>query len=188
MRTVIVHILLTLIWSGCEPVLEERPVRHFVVEKGEHYSSPRFTETLQSDRLVFEATFDETAKYTFEDLAHQSSKNKLLGFADCNSKHHDNSARFGWQWYNDQLEIYAYCYVNAVRVERFVGIAELHKTGRYEITIRDDEYVFRLDGGAPVVVPRGNTCDTGVYYMLWPYFGGTLPAPHNVHVAISIIH
>lgn len=178
---------MTIIFSGCESLPEGSLVRHFVIEQGEHYSSPRYVETLQSDRLVFEATFDETARYVFEDQTHQDAKNKLLGFSDCNSAHHENSARFGWQWYNDRLEIYAYCYVNGVRTEEFVGTKELHKTGRYEITIRDDEYVFRLDNGEPVVLPRGNTCDKGVYYMLWPYFGGTLAAPHNVHVAISII-
>lgn len=188
MKALIISVFSVLVFARCEPFPEDRLVRHFVINEGNHYSSPRFVETLQSDRLVFEATFDQTAVYSFDTDGFQDSKNKLLGFSDCNSQHHENSARFGWQWYNDHLEIFAYCYVNGSRVEQFMGTAELNETGRYEIAIRDDEYVFRFDDNPPVMIQRGAVCDKGMYYMLWPYFGGQLPAPHDVHVAISIIH
>jgi hypothetical protein len=175
-----------MILLGCEPAPEDLLVNHFVIEEGEHYASPRLAETLQSSRLVFEATFDATSWYVFEDRGLQDSKNKLLGFSDCNSAHHENSARFAWQWYDNRLEIYAYCYVNGERLEKFVGTVEQYETNRYEIEVRGDQYVFRLGNETQVVMPRGNTCDKGLYYMLWPYFGGTLPAPHDVHIAISI--
>ena len=170
---------------SCEP--EADLYRHFTIKQGDHYASPRIVETLQSKTLTFRAKFDESAIYKFEDKGFQDSKNKLLGFSDCNSLHHENSARFTWQWYNNQLEIYAYCYVNSVRVEKFIGVVNLHESNLYRITLTDTHYVFQLNHGEAISIERGNTCDKGVYYMLWPYFGGTMPAPHNVNVYIQTI-
>lgn len=174
-----------LVLAACEP--EDDMFRQFFIRKGEHYSSAHVIQSLQSNSLRFEAKFDASAQYLFRDEGFQDSKNKLLGFADCNSLHHENSARFGWQWYNNQLEIYAYCYVNSQRVEKFIGIVKLNEVNLYELFITEDSYIFQLNQGSPVAIERGSVCSTGVYYMLWPYFGGTLPAPHDVTIAVKII-
>lgn len=177
-------VLSALVLLACEPAADM--FKTFTVKQGEHYSTPRLVQSLQSNTLLFEARFDESAIYKFNEEGFQDSKNKLLGFADCNSQHHDNSARFGWQWYNEQLEIYAYCYVNGERKEAFIGVVDIDAVNRYSITIEKDAYVFQLNDGEPVVIERGNTCNTGVYYMLWPYFGGQLPAPHDVSIDLNI--
>jgi len=174
----------TLLMMNCEP--EADLYRHFVIKEGEHYASPRVVETLKSNNLSFTAKFDPSCQYLFENQGFQDSKNKLLGFADCSSLHHENSARFSWQWLHDQLEIYAYCYVNGVRVEQFVGVVAIGEENHFEIKLLDTQYVFTLNNEQPVVIERGTTCNTGVYYMLWPYFGGTLPAPHDVHLSIKM--
>lgn len=173
-----------LLSQGCE--LEVDNGRMFVTRKGDHYSYPRLEESLQSRTLTFDAMFNETAIYNFGDPALQSNKNKLLGFSDCNSLHHENSARFAWQWFNERLEIYAYCYANGERIEKFVGIVDLNEFNHYRIEIRADHYAFLLNNETPVCVDRGNTCERGVYYMLWPYFGGHIPAPHDVQVFIRV--
>lgn len=160
--------------------------RAFVVKEGDHYATPRLTQSLQSNTLSFTATFDESAIYHFEDQAFQDSKNKLLGFSDCNSLHHENSARFAWQWYNGQLEIFAYCYVNGTREEKFIGTVNINEANRYRLTVTNDTYVFQLNHQESVSIARGNTCDKGLYYMLWPYFGGQIPAPHDVSIKIKI--
>lgn len=160
--------------------------RTFVVQQGEHYASPRLIQSLQSNTLNFKATFDESAIYHFEEAGFQDSKNKLLGFSDCNSLHHENSARFAWQWYKEKLEIYAYCYVDGARVEKFIGQISINQENRYQLKVTSNYYVFTLNDQESVYVSRGTTCDKGIYYMLWPYFGGTLPAPHDVSVAIEI--
>jgi hypothetical protein len=175
--------ILLVVFVNCEP--EADLFRHFTIRKGDHYANPRVVESLQTNRLVFEARLDESAIYRFQDQGFQDSKNKLLGFSDCNSTHHENSARFAWQWYNEQLEIYAYCYVDGTRVEEFIGVVNLNETNRYEIEITSDQYVFRLNNGEPHYIKRGNVCDSGLYYMCWPYFGGSLPAPHDVRIAIK---
>lgn len=177
-------ILIILTISACEPAPKDLFTRTFLIRKGEHYSTPRLVETLQSSRLSFKATFDESAVYDHGTVALQDAKNKLLGFSDCNSLHHQNSARFAWQWFDNRLEIYAYCYVNGERAEAFIGTVNLGEENRYEIVILSDEYKFTLNNNESVLIPRGNNCDKGVYYMLWPYFGGAVPAPHDVTIKI----
>lgn len=176
---------LAFFFFSCEE--KEELFRQFVIPAGEHYSTTRLVQSLQSDNLLFEARFDASARYDFQDAGFQDSKNKLLGFSDCNSLHHENSARFAWQWFNNQLEIYAYCYVNGQRVEKFIGVVNIDELNRYELTLTDDLYIFQLNSNEPVSIERGNVCRTGIYYMLWPYFGGTLPAPHDVSIQLQIL-
>jgi hypothetical protein len=159
-------------------------VKSFTIKKGEHYSTERAPETLQDSRMMFEAKFNSTAKYDLGDVALQSNKNKLLGFSDCNSLHHQNSARFGWQWYNNRLEIFAYCYVNGARIEKYVGVVNLDEFNTYEISITDDSYIFRLNNSEPVSVSRGDVCTRGIFYKLWPYFGGSIAAPHDIVILV----
>jgi hypothetical protein len=179
-----VVVLFTFVLSACEPTPDDILMRSFKINKGEHYSSPRILETLQSNQLVFTAMFDESAIYDLGSDALQSNKNKLLGISGCNSMHHENSARFAWQWYNGRLEIYAYCYVNSIRCEKYVGFVPLNTVNHYRIEIAETKYRFTLNNEAVVEIERGNNCDMGVYYMLWPYFGGSLPAPHDIHIDI----
>lgn len=186
-QTVIITGTLLISMTACEPTVEDLFVRHFTISQGDHYATPRLVEMLQSDRLVFRAKFDESAVYDLGDAALQSNKNKLLGFSDCNSLHHQNSARFAWQWFNDRLEIYAYCYVNSVRTEEFIGSVNLNEENLYEIALTDTEYVFYLNGKTSARIKRESQCNKGVYYMLYPYFGGAIPAPHNVNIDLSII-
>jgi hypothetical protein len=177
---------LLAVTSACEPAPDDLFARRFLIRSGDHYSTPRLAETLQSDRLIFHATFDQSAVYDFGDAALQTNKNKLLGFADCNSLHHENSARFAWQWFNDRLEIYAYCYVNSERVEEFAGVVNLDEKNLYEIRLTDAEYIFYINGKQTNAIGRASVCDKGIYYMLYPYFGGSLAAPHDVTITLSI--
>jgi hypothetical protein len=52
--------------------------------------------------------------------------------------------------------------------------------------VTDNSYMFQLNNQEPVYIERGTTCDKGLYYMLWPYFGGTIPAPHDVSIKVKI--
>jgi hypothetical protein len=184
LKNLVILLFGIMLFTSCE---EEADLsRTFMIQEGEHYTSPRLVQSLQSNVLTFKATFNETAIYYFEEAGFQDSKNKLLGFSDCNSLHHENSARFAWQWYHEQLEIYAYCYVNGVREEKFIGTVKLHEENRYQLKITDDNYIFQLNNLEPVYMPRENSCDKGLYYMLWPYFGGTLPAPHDITIKLKI--
>jgi hypothetical protein len=186
-KKLIVAVVVSSTLFACEPVSEDLFTRHFVVKKGQHYSTPRLAEMLQSNRLRFSARFNETAIYDFGDQALQTNKNKLLGFSDCNSMHHENSARFGWQWFNNRLEIYAYCYVGGQRTEEFVGVVGLNEDNTYEIELTEDAYIFYLNNERITSIGRTTDCNSGAYYLLYPYFGGSEPAPQDVRIDISII-
>jgi hypothetical protein len=173
--------------AGCDSPFETKASRKFIIAAGEHYSNPRLFETFTDNNLTFRATFDASAKYDLGDASLQSNINKLMGFSDCNSLHHENSARFGWKWENERLDIYAYCYVDSVRIHQYVGTVQLHEENLYEIAAKGNEYMFSLNGKVKVAIRKAAVCEEGAKYMLYPYFGGSVPAPHDVTVKIEIV-
>ncbi|HEX8038989.1 MAG TPA: hypothetical protein VF490_07545 [Chryseosolibacter sp.] len=188
MKNCFIPFISILLLASCELPFENATAsRDFVIRAGEHYASPRLYETFNSGRLRFKATFDESAKYEFSDSSLQTSKNKLMGFSDCSSLHHENSARFAWQWLHNRIEIFAYCYVDSMRVEQFIAPVNLNEENLFEIEASGGEYVFYLNGERKVSVARTSTCSEGVNYMLYPYFGGTEPAPHDVNIKIEMV-
>ena len=182
-RAILHLILLALVSWSCEQAPSEL-MEVFVIRAGNHYADQRQMESLQSNSLFFKARFDSTAIYDFESAYWQDSKNKLLGFSDCNSLHHVNSARYAWQWNNNQLEIYAYCYVQGVRNEAFLGTVAIGETATYLLEINPHAYVFTFKDKR-LEIERKSDCNVGVYQMLWPYFGGQIPAPHDVRIYLK---
>jgi hypothetical protein len=184
----ILIVISCLLSTACNhPFEEELTSTTFLIRTGEHYASPRLVEQFSSGKLAFKAKFDQSAMYDLGDPSLQSNHNKLMGFSDCNSQHHANSARFAWRWYNNELQIWAYCYVNSVRVEEFVATVNLNKEYLYEIAVTPADYVFYLDGERKAAVPKAQICSEGLSYLLYPYFGGTAPAPHDVRIEIHIL-
>lgn len=188
------HLLFRLLIIGgmfllhaCEPTFEDL-YEVFVIESGKHRSNKVGIQMLQSETLRFEAIFDSTAIYETFIEENQHDINKLLGFSECNDQHHDNSARFGWRWLNDVLEIHTYVYNNNERTSIFMGTIALEQAYTYEIEMRDENYVFMVDGLETVIVPRTHSCNRGLYYMLFPYFGGDETAPHDLLIRVKFLH
>lgn len=182
-------VVAALLSAACDDpfVEEEIAVTRFLIRTGEHYASPRLVEQFSAGKLAFKAKFDESAMYDLGDPSLQSNHNKLMGFSDCNSQHHVNSARFAWRWYNNELQIWAYCYVDSARIEEFVATVSLNKEYLYEIAVTPTSYVFYLDEERKVEVPKAQICGEGLSYMLYPYFGGTVPAPRDVRIEIQLL-
>ena len=188
LRTVRLLFAITMLTlCGCEDLFETKAAREFTIPAGEHYSTPRLHETFSEQKIAFRAKFNASAQYDLGDPALQSNINKLMGFSDCSNLHHENSARFGWKWESERLDIYAYCYVAGVRTHEFVGTVDLHTHNLYEIIATSEEYVFSLNGHRKMAIARSSSCEAGVNYMLYPYFGGSVPAPHDVTVEIEMI-
>ncbi|SMD35982.1 hypothetical protein SAMN04488029_2640 [Reichenbachiella faecimaris] len=186
MKLAILHmlpILLSLI--ACEPQWEE-PFKVYKIEKGTHAPVIPKIGSMQSEVLMFTAIFDESAQYKTNIEENQHDVNKLMGFSDCNSMHHDNSARFGWRWLDDQLEIHAYCYVNGERITAFIGTVDLNQKVSYTLQLTSTQYTFQINDEEPVFIKRGDLCDIGVYYMLYPYFGGNEVAPQDISIQIQL--
>lgn len=155
----------------------------YVISEGKHDVShlPSYQEGVAV--LKFQAKFDNTAIYAAVKENNQADINKLYGLSDCNSLHQVNSARFGWRWYNNQLEILAYTYNNKVRDFKLIGTASINAYHQYKIEFTTDSYVFSLDNKT-VTLPR-NCSGTADGYKLFPYFGGDEVAPHDVSVWIK---
>jgi hypothetical protein len=181
MKRLFTLIGLTLLFA-CEPALEDE-YEVFIIQHGEHYSRHK-VEWLQSRTLNAEVIFDETAVYSTVDPVNQHDINKLIGFADCNSVHHENSARIGWRWLNNQLELHAYAYVNGERLSEFIATVPLNAPSSIGIELLEDAYEFTVNDNQ-VQINREHDCSMGTYYMLFPYFGGDEPAPQDISILIK---
>lgn len=165
--------------------LEDSGQDIYVIKKGEHDSgsSPKsFSKTI----LSFQAKFDESAEYQTTRQENQADINKLMGFSDCNGHHHNNSARFGWRWFDNQLEIHAYCYIDGQRVNKYITSVPLNSMNDYQIEIADNKYIFTVNNNARLEINKNNSCSGGINYMLFPYFGGDEPAPHDITVTVNM--
>lgn len=162
-------------------VIQDQNKSAYIITKGGHSSNNGFKK-LSTNLMRFEVQFDSTAIYQTVNPANQADINKLYGLSDCNSDHHTNSARFGWRWYNNRLEIHAYTYVNKQRASEYITSVEMGKQNVFELRLEDNQYVFLLND-VRVVMPRGCT-GSGEGYLLYPYFGGDEVAPHDITIRI----
>ncbi len=158
--------------------------RVYKIKEGKH-SSSHVVCSFSGDEMSFEAMFNETVVYENLDPVNQEDINKLFGFSDCSSHHQNNSARFGWRWFNNEIQIFAYCYAENERAWRQVGVVEMNESNNYRIVAEEQEYIFWLNEDS-VQMKRGK-CDGngGLKYKLYPYFGGDETAPHEVQIMIK---
>ncbi len=185
--------ILLFILSGCllqacqeavppEPLadveaLHAGPAAVYTIARGQHQSTLTY-KPVEAYALSFLARFDSSAIYTASNPLNQADINKLLGLADCGTHHHINSARFGWRWYKEQLQIFAYTYNNGERHSQYIGSAALGTYHHYYIGFEEDAYVFRLEDWE-VKLPRACT-GPAIGYKLFPYFGGDEAAPQDI--------
>ena len=152
----------------------------YKIPAGEHYSLPREVTYIDHNPFTFYACFDETATYCpTEDI------NKLLGFTDCNSTVHEDSARFGWRWWNGRLEVFAYVYANGERDFQIIGSVPLSVWVKFQIKLDDNSYIFRIEPIGEISMRRTNNCNRGVYLQLNPYFGGDGVCDRDIFIGIK---
>lgn len=166
----------------------------YLIRKGKSYStdSTSIVPLNGITEMKLKFRFDNSAIYTTVDPLNQADINKLYGFADCVSfttqytiaPHHINSARFGWAWYNQALRIYAYCYNDSVRAFQELRTVEIGSTYTAGIKIIQGGYEFTIDNKKDTV-RRTCALSTISGYKLFPFFGGTETAPHDVHIWIK---
>lgn len=168
------------------------PETHYLIEEGAHKSQVvggglgDQIRSLKSNYYSFTARFDETAVY---DLCNENQFdiNKLMGFSDANSLHHDNSIRFGWNYNLEtgRVDIFGYAYLDGERFyERITDIA-IGQTTQFSILLTDESYELTVNGLDQLSIPRVVENKKGIYYMLYPYFGGDEVAPHDIHIYIK---
>lgn len=169
-------------WIGNTPSFGDDFIT-YTIRKGNHDPDHNLNTPFTASSLRFQALFDSSCVYKSKVPENQGDINKLYGFSDCSSQHQSNSARFGWNWREGALRIYAYIYVNGTRQEKELGTAELNEPASFRIDLRDNSYVFTYQG-IETVMPRHCSGGVGIAYKLLPYFGGDEPAPHDMQIKI----
>jgi hypothetical protein len=164
------------------------PVRWktYVIKKNKHTS--RITIAPYSYTfLKFKVIFDKTSIYQTKIPTNQGDINKLYGFSDCSNSHHVNSARIGWRWYNEELELFAYVYTNGNRKSKKITSVDINQEIDCQILTKETKYIFLVNNHT-VTLPRGCSKMDGIRYQLFPYFGGDEKAPHNIKIKIKEIN
>jgi hypothetical protein len=183
-------VLIQLVFASCEYIGLENELDTFVtytILEGSHYSNEKYPEVFSASQLRFSVMFDSTAIYKTVDPNNQEGINKLYGFADCdNVDHHVNSARVGWRYYQNRLQLLAYTYNNGERSEAFIKNIEIGKEYTCTIDLDSNNYVFTMDND-PVYISmqRGCTSTEVELSKLFPFFGGEEPAPHEILIKIK---
>jgi hypothetical protein len=172
-------------WLGNTPSFGD-DFTTYKISKGNHDIDNNSNALFTAGKLKFQAVFDSTCIYQTNDPGNQYDINKLLGFSDCNSQHHENSARFGWNWRENALHIYAYIYVEGVRQEKDLGTLAPGEKGSFQLSTLDNTYIFTFNG-MQTIMPRHCSGGLGVSYKLLPYFGGDETAPHDINIKIRNI-
>jgi hypothetical protein len=167
------------------PLLEQKDHwKTYTIDSASHFCKNNDLASFKTDVLSFITIFDESAKYTSQKSANQSDINKLYGFSDCGGFHQQNSARFGWNWQDNALRIYAYVYKNGTRISKEMAKVDLGRENAFKIQKQSGKYIFTVNGQHATVIDAG--CSTPVEgYRLYPYFGGDEQAPHRITIRIK---
>ncbi|KAA9346099.1 hypothetical protein [Adhaeribacter soli] len=164
-----------------EPI-DAEGFRIYTIKAGEHDCDNEYKQVTTS-AMHFSVIFDSSAVYQTIDPVNQYDINKLYGLADCNTAHHSNSARMGWRWVNNQLEIHAYVYKNGKRNEDLITAVPIGQPVKMSIEMLDSTYIFKV-GDKFTELARGCS-GQGTGYKLYPYFGGDETAPHEIKVKVK---
>ncbi len=185
--------LFTLGISSCLLDPSYNQSEHYIIPKGSHYSVHRFHTYTHSASVSFNFMFNESAVYTVTS-PDQADINKLAGFAEgAPTAIHENSARFGWRWFNDRLEIHAYAYTSGVRKSVCMGNIEIGKTYYGKIISHENSYEFIfldtsffLERDVPFSTIFGDSIHLK-RYISHPFFGGNQKAPHDITIALTFL-
>jgi hypothetical protein len=165
------------------------PVDQFIehnIAAGAHNTDKNSYRAVNTTEMKFTVRFDNSAIYQTINPGNQADINKLYGFSDNDQEHHINSARIGWRWYNNQLQLLAYVYNNSIQSDRMIVSVPLNQDINASIKVEGSTYIFNVNGTV-VTMPRASTTPGAVGYQLYPYFGGDEVAPQNIKILIKNI-
>jgi hypothetical protein len=166
--------------------------KKYTIQQGAHYCDQNVVSAVSGTTMNFVAKFDSTAIYpaVITDYNHAYDVNKLWGFSEGFNNQY-NSARIGWRWLNGELQLFAYVYVNGTLLRDpisydppFIKSVQIGSEINCSIAISGSGYIFTVDG-IVVQTTRGATGTKFRGYQQYPYFGGTLTAPHIINIFIK---
>lgn len=156
----------------------------YTIKQGQHIADKSSYKTITANELNFIVRFDSTAIYQTLIPENQYDINKLYGFSDNGSDHHQFSARFGWRWSDHALRLFAYTYNNGEMSSRELTTIPIGVEIKCSIKVAGNSYVFIVND-ITETMQRSSTLTSAKGYQLYPYFGGDETAPHDVHIWIK---
>jgi len=196
-NAVLFAVLSIFLLSSCKKAVQNvkdrfgsnAPVDQFIehnIAAGAHNTDKNSYRAVNTAEMKFVVRFDNSAVYQTADPSNQADINKLYGFSDNDQEHHINSARIGWRWYNNQLQLLAYVYNNSVQSDKMIVSVPLNQDINASIKVEGSTYIFHVNG-TTVTMPRASTTPVAVGYQLYPYFGGDEVAPQPIKILIKDI-
>jgi len=159
----------------------------FTTKKGKHYSNNLLYKLFNffnfSKKQEYIVRFTDTCAYSLNEVD-QTDVNKLFGFSN-GFFHHKDSVRFGWNYLDDRIVLYAYIYQNGKKNSTYICRVELETENKLTIFVENDSYIFQVEK-----LKTGLKSKLKVYknkkfvfgYNLWPYFGGNNVAPQDISI------
>jgi hypothetical protein len=198
LQTLLALIMCLLFFAACNksveipsaPVVKEESKPsiasfvQYVIPQGQQYCMQNAFTAADYSQLKFVVKFDSSAIYTTQQSSNQGDINKLYGFSDNNSQHHLFSARFGWRWKNNALELFGYIYNDGTMSFTSLGTVAIGSEHQCSISVNEQNYVFTLNG-VSTTMPRSSKTIKASGYKLFPYFGGDESAPHEIKIWIK---
>ncbi|MEO7961291.1 MAG: hypothetical protein ABIR19_07085 [Ginsengibacter sp.] len=198
MKTLLYLVFLSIFLFSCKkeiaPIIPEPPITHnntgatsfkeYTIRAGLQYCDKNSYLPVELNKLSFIVKFDSSAIYKTTLSSNQYDINKLYGFSDNGSTHHEYSARFGWNWSNGSLSLFAYTYNMGERSFKKLATIGIGEEIDCAITVESSRYIFSVNDKTDSM-DRKSTTLRGKGYMLYPYFGGDEAAPHDIHIWIK---
>jgi hypothetical protein len=158
--------------------------KEYLIPANQHYATDNGLKLVNAKVMHFQALFDSSCIYTSRVAENVYDINKLYGFSDCGTLHHNNSARVGWLWNGKAIELYAYTYADSARSSLLLGTVAIGAPANISMSVQPHQYLFSYNGSTSSL-PRSCTSDSIQGYQLYPYFGGDETAPHDIHIYIK---
>lgn len=153
----------------------------FKIKKGDHRSTTRY-QRVSTNSLNFTIILTESCKYQSNSPDNQLDINKVFGMSD-GGNHMNNSARIGWRYYNNKLELHAYTHYNGNFDFKKICDVDADKEYNCQISYMDGYYNFVVNS-VSVTMPRFENSDKKKY-LLYPYFGGDETAPQDITIKVK---
>jgi hypothetical protein len=194
-KSILLGLAVLLLLSGCKKTVEaiiekgtSAPTASgfvkYTIAKGKQYADQSSYKAVETGDMKFVVKFDSSAVYQTTLAENQYDINKLYGFSDNNSDHHQYSARFGWRWSGNALRLFAYIYNEGAVGSKELAIVDIGKEINCSIQVTSSSYLFTVNG-ITERMPRMASTPKGKGYQLYPYFGGDESAPHDVNIWIK---
>jgi hypothetical protein len=157
--------------------------RLYVIPAGGHSARGLHAGAVVGNTLLrFKAKFYPNCIY--QPTREPEQVSKLFGISY--GHHHEASARIGWRSDGRRIEVLTYVYLSADRRVHdhlaWIDVQEWHEF----IIVRDGRRVsLCMDGGKPLSYMMERPIPAG--YRLFPYFGGEVPAPHELWIEVEVL-